>query len=97
MKVLLAIDGSPPSEAATAEVAQRQWPKETEILVLTVIHPQVPLLLDLGFVIAAAHAQQLQDLETRAPTLVRVASREIRRARPDVRVRTKVMKGAATS
>ena len=36
MKVLLAIDGSPHSEAAIAEVAHRPWPVETEVLGLIV-------------------------------------------------------------
>lgn len=38
MKVLLAVDGSPCSDAAIDEVAQRPWPEGTEIMVLSVVH-----------------------------------------------------------
>ena len=67
MKVLLAIDGSPHSEAAIAEVARRPWPAETEVLVLTVIHATAPVVPDPSFVLAAAHVQQIQELQDRAP------------------------------
>ena len=43
MKVLLAIDGSRHSDAAVAEVARRPWPAGTEVKILTVIHPTVPV------------------------------------------------------
>lgn len=35
MKVLLAVDGSPYSEAAVDEVASRVWPEHTEVRVIT--------------------------------------------------------------
>ena len=38
MKVLLALDGSPCSDAAIDEVAQRPWPEGSEIIVLSVVH-----------------------------------------------------------
>ena len=41
MKVLLAVDGSPFSDVAVAEVARRPWPYATEILVVTAY--EVPL------------------------------------------------------
>ena len=34
MRILIGVDGSPYSDAALAEVAQRTWPKGTEILVV---------------------------------------------------------------
>jgi nucleotide-binding universal stress UspA family protein len=39
MKILLAIDGSPTSDAAIAEVARRPWPTGTEVHVITVDSP----------------------------------------------------------
>lgn len=39
MKILLAVDGSSFSGAAVAEVAQRPWPKGSEIKVLSVFEP----------------------------------------------------------
>jgi len=41
MKILLAIDGSPCSEAAVAEVATRPWPANTEIRIVSAF--EVPL------------------------------------------------------
>ena len=39
MKILLAVDGSDCSEAATKEIANRPWPEGSEIRVLSVIEP----------------------------------------------------------
>lgn len=38
MKILLAVDGSPCSDDAVAEVASRPWPAGTEVHVITAIH-----------------------------------------------------------
>ena len=46
MKVLLAIDGSPHSHAALMELATRLWPHGTQVQILTVIHPTMPLFLE---------------------------------------------------
>ena len=44
MKILLAVDGSPFSEEAVREVAQRPWPTGSEVLVVYVVEttPQPP-------------------------------------------------------
>lgn len=39
MKILLAIDGSPFSDAAVQEVAKRPWPPQSEVRVITVDPP----------------------------------------------------------
>jgi nucleotide-binding universal stress UspA family protein len=39
MKILLAIDGSPCSDAAVEEVCRRPWPTGTEVRLITVDHP----------------------------------------------------------
>ncbi len=39
MKVLLAIDGSAPSDAAVSEVCRRPWPQGTEVRIITVENP----------------------------------------------------------
>lgn len=93
MKVLLAIDGSPHSHAAVAEIERRPWPAGTEIEVLTVIHPAVPLLPDPAFLMAAIHVDQATDLRRHAPTLVGVASERLQRGAPDMSVSTKIVEG----
>lgn len=42
MKILLAIDGSPCSDAAVAEVARRPWPDGSLVKVLTVLETPMP-------------------------------------------------------
>ena len=42
MKILVASDGSPSSEAAVAEVARRPWPKGSEIKVLSAFELPMP-------------------------------------------------------
>jgi nucleotide-binding universal stress UspA family protein len=39
MKILLAIDGSPCSEAAVEEVARRPWPEDTQVRIISVVEP----------------------------------------------------------
>ena len=48
MRILLAYDGSPPSEAALTELVRRPWPAESEVLVLSVEPPVDPNLLRTG-------------------------------------------------
>lgn len=42
MKILLAIDGSPCSDAAVEAVARRPWPDRSSVKVLTALEPTVP-------------------------------------------------------
>ena len=93
MRVLLAIDGSPFSDAAITEVATRPWPTGTLVQVLTVIHSAVPMAIDPGFVIAAIHVDQVEGQRQLASALVDAAAERIRRGAPDVTVTTRVMAG----
>lgn len=45
MRILLAVDGSPSSEAAVEEVCRRPWPPESEVLVMTVLSPIESILM----------------------------------------------------
>ena len=46
MKILLAIDGSPCSGRAVAEVARRPWPAGAQLRVISVIEPPAPLVAE---------------------------------------------------
>ena len=46
MKILLAIDGSPCSEEAVVEVAQRPWPEDSQLRVISVVEPPAPLVAE---------------------------------------------------
>lgn len=39
MKILLPVDGSKHGGAAVEELMKRSWPRDTEVLVLSVAHP----------------------------------------------------------
>jgi len=93
MKVLVAIDGSRHSHAALEEVASRTWPVDTEIMVLTVIHSDWPLLPDPAFVMAAARIESVRDQQRVAPKLLNAAAEHIRKMASGVWVTTKVTEG----
>jgi nucleotide-binding universal stress UspA family protein len=46
MKILLAIDGSPCSEEAVAEVARRPWPEDAQVRIVSVVEPPAPLVAE---------------------------------------------------
>ena len=69
MKVLLAIDGSKCSDAAVEEVARRQWPKDTELKVITAV--EIPIMV--AAEPWAASADYFEELEMN----VRQAAKEV--------------------
>jgi nucleotide-binding universal stress UspA family protein len=93
MKVLLAIDGSPHSQAALEEVASRPWPVDTEICVLTVNHSSWPLGGDPFFTMAAAHMDSVMEQRREAPALLRHAVQRLQERGPALRVTTKAIDG----
>jgi len=93
MKILLATDGSPSSEAAIQEVASGHWPAETEIEVLTVVHTHFPFVPDPIFVLAASHETLLEEARRKAPEIIEKAARQIRTQAPQLRVVTKILEG----
>ena len=42
MRILLAFDGSSPSQEAVDEIARRPWPRATSIRIISVVIPYVP-------------------------------------------------------
>jgi len=44
MRILLAVDGSPCSDAAVREVADRTWPEGSEAKAISVVEPIVPVI-----------------------------------------------------
>lgn len=94
LKILLAIEGSPHSGAAIAQVATRPWPKGATVKLLTVIHPDIPLFIEPTLVVAAAHVEQAEGLRHHAPEIVAAAAEEISRGAPEVEVTTKILEGS---
>jgi nucleotide-binding universal stress UspA family protein len=59
MKILLAVDGSPPSKAAVEEVARRPWPTRSIVRILSVIQPYTPPAPEI--VLAEATLQEVRE------------------------------------
>lgn len=93
MNVLLAIDGSPHSQAAIAAVTRRPWPKGTAVEILTVVHAPTAVMIDVALGIPAVHAEQNDEQRRQASALVDAAGKQIARAVPEVTVTTRILEG----
>lgn len=93
MRILLAIDGSPHSDAAVEEVRRRPWPKGTAVEILTVINATAPLVIDPALAMAAAHVEQLEEQRRRAPQLVSAAAAQVAANDQILDVTTTILEG----
>ncbi|HEX8069617.1 MAG TPA: universal stress protein [Pyrinomonadaceae bacterium] len=62
MKILLALDGSGCSEAALAEVAERPWPADTQVRVVSVVEPAAPLMAE-PYVVAGGYFEEVERIK----------------------------------
>ena len=62
MKILLAVDGSPYSEAAVEEVIKRPWPPHGEVKVITAV--ETPMMVGMG--LEPWPANYIEDLQKSA-------------------------------
>jgi nucleotide-binding universal stress UspA family protein len=92
-RLLVAVDGSPTSDATISEVAGRSWPGGSQIEVVTVIHSPVPVFPTPAFSMAAIHAEQEHEQARLAPALLESAVGRIQSAAPWVVVSSKVLEG----
>lgn len=73
MRILLAIDGSPHSQAAVDEVARRPWPLDSTVRVIGVIQPATPAATE--FVLAGATLEDMrQQQASRAEQIIGAAA-----------------------
>jgi nucleotide-binding universal stress UspA family protein len=93
MKVLLAIDGSPHSEAAIVDTARGSWPDGTAIEILSVIPARIRLTADPVFVMAAVYVDQIDERRRRPTMLVGAARDRIEGEAWGVQVTTKILEG----
>jgi nucleotide-binding universal stress UspA family protein len=76
MKILLAIDGSAPSQMAIDEVAHRPWPSTSTLRILSVIRPFTPPATEI--VLAAATFEEIRQRQAEdAEQLTRQAAKRI--------------------
>lgn len=93
MRILLAIDGSPHSDAAVEEVRRQPWPKGTAVEILTVINATAPLVIDPALAMAAAHVEQLAEQRRRAPQILGAAVAQLTAGNVDLDVTTRILEG----
>jgi nucleotide-binding universal stress UspA family protein len=93
MKILLGVDGSPFSEAATRGVLSRPWPAGTELRVVSVAHPY-PFVPDPFLVGAAIHYESLEKERLRAAEDVRRVADEAALQVPELTVTTATYDGS---
>jgi nucleotide-binding universal stress UspA family protein len=76
MKILLAIDGSAPSQDAIDEVAHRPWPSPSSLRILSVTQPYTPPATEV--VLASATLEEIRQRQTQeVEQLTRQASERI--------------------
>jgi nucleotide-binding universal stress UspA family protein len=93
MNILLAIDGSPHSEAAIVDVARGSWPDGTAIRIVSVIPASVPLAIDPAIVMAAVYVEQIEERRRHPTMLVNAARDRIEGDAWGVQVTTTIVEG----
>ncbi|MBL8796246.1 MAG: universal stress protein [Planctomycetia bacterium] len=91
MKILLAIDDSPCSDAAVAEVARRPWPAQSEVRLITVDPPLDPGLLWSGP--ATVFDEFIQRQRAEAAERLRKATAALAHGAPALRVTPALLEG----
>ena len=79
MKILLAIDGSPCSEAAVAEVAKRPWPDDSQLRVVSVVEPPGALTAE-PYMGVSAYFEEVERLKKQQADEVLAQAAEVLRA-----------------
>jgi len=96
MKILLGVDGSPYSEAAIDEVAQRPWPKGSEIRIVTAYEFPIAATPEVWALPPDYYEQLDQAVRARAESIVEAAVAKLTRATSaEVAVEGKTIAGSA--
>lgn len=96
MKILIAVDGSPFSDAALAQVAGRPWPTGAKILVLTAFEVALAATPDIWSLPSDYFARVEQSVRLRAESVMERSVAQLTAALgPDIEVEGKCVAGAA--
>jgi len=96
MRILVAIDGSEQSEAAVGEVARRHFPAESEVRVISVVNPPMPLSAE-SLAISSGYHGELEKIEREgARRAIEKAALSLREslAGGSVKITTEVLSGS---
>lgn len=96
MKILLAIDGSPSSEAAVTEVASKSWPEDTEVKILSVVKVAIPEIPDPLLILESAYLELKERELKRLTTIVEEAASKLRKSESGKRLKieTEILDGS---
>lgn len=94
MKILLATDGSPCSEAAVDEVARRPWPADTQVRIISVADTHGLLASDPYALLAEHFAEIEKQLCNVAREAVENAAAKLRAGRGALLLTTEVLTGS---
>jgi len=96
MKILIALDGSPFSDAALEEVARRPWPAGSKIMVLTAFEAPVAAAPDIWTLPSDYFEQVERSVRLRAESVMERAVAKLTAALgPDIEVKGECVTGAA--
>ena len=77
MKILLAVDGSPYSDAAVESTADRPWPQGSEVRIITVLEPIHPYMAD-PWVLPGGYWEEVEKTaEQEAEKVIEAAARRL--------------------
>jgi len=96
MKILLAIDGSPCSGTAVAEVARRPWPEESQLRVISVVEPPGALTAE-PYMGVAGYFEEVERLKKQQADEVLAQAAEVLRSgagTAQVGIATEVLTGS---
>lgn len=96
MKILLAIDGSPSSEAAVTEVASRFWPEGTEVKILSAVKVAIPYIPDPFFILETANLELREREFNHLTTAVERAAAQLRESESGngLKIETEILDGS---
>jgi nucleotide-binding universal stress UspA family protein len=96
MRILLAVDGSPCSDVALAEVASRPWPAGSEFMVVTA--HELPLMLPEAWAISPEYCDRLQDaVREQAQVVADTARLKLNKTLGESVVTSKIVAGSPRS
>ncbi len=96
IRIVVAVDGSEDSEAAVAEIARRHFPPDSEVRVISVVNPPMPLSAE-SLATSAGYHGELEKIEReRARRTIKKAAAKLRKnlAVGNVKISTKVLSGS---
>ncbi|MBS1810578.1 MAG: universal stress protein [Acidobacteria bacterium] len=95
MKILLAVDGSTGSDAATQQILSRPWPEGSEVKIISVAELLTTVTPENFWVPANYYLKLEQSLQEQARTAIERAEARFKEANSPLKVSTEIINGVA--